>query len=384
MITGISNLSDGYRNLSPVGASIYYPNILLASIDTGEIFHPINEPVSSLRDVVDESPIDVVVSATNLRAGRYFFFGYNTENYYHFVYDTLPYLIPFLELRKEYPDMKLLMQYPNESRKEHYKFVTEFLALLNITGNDIEIIDRNNYYEFVYISDSLTYGPETDSPPENSVYELHKRISSAFVHRTDFPKKIYVSRRTHLHGDASNIGTNYTTRRRLVNEDELVDFLTLQGYVEVFTELLTTEDKISMFANATHVVGAIGGGICNVLFSPPSTELIALISPGFLDINKRFIHSLNRVKLTLFTDTWNTEETEFKTHMRVQSGKIVGEITKVSSDKLTVMYSDEKVAGWNAETKYSVVELDAKECRKLDNGLNSPWQVNLEKLKEIV
>ena len=85
----------------------------------------------------------------------------------------------------------------------------------------------------------------------------------------------------------------------MVNEDELVEILVRNGYVEVFTESLSTVDKIKLFYNAESIVGAIGGGICNVLFSKDSTNLLALISPTFLDVNSRFIFSLNNV---------NTEE----------------------------------------------------------------------------
>ena len=47
---------------------------------------------------------------------------------------------------------------------------------------------------------------------------------------------------------ASGIGTNYTQRRKLVNEDDLVDKLIKEDYVEVFTERLSTIEKIAYFA----------------------------------------------------------------------------------------------------------------------------------------
>jgi hypothetical protein len=161
----------------------------------------------------------------------------------------------------------------------------------------------------------------------------------------------------------------------------LVDFLVENGFTEVFTENMTTTEKILLFANVEEVVGAIGGGICNVLFSKKSCNLTAIISPFFLDINKRFLYSLNKVNLNLFDNTSHTENSEFKTYMRVKVGNIVGEITKVENDCLTISYSDIMLTAWNNDTKYLSKQVNSKDCIKLDGGLNSPWEINLDSFK---
>ncbi len=376
------------NNIAPVGENLFYPNVRFIS-KSKEIFNPNLEVIMSLRDIVPTFK-SYKSSATNLRVGRYFFFVYNTDNYYHFVYDSLPYLINFLSLRDKYHNIKLLMNYPNVEKDSHYRFVLEFLEILNIRESDIEIISADNEYSSVFVSDSFTHSKELNAPPRKEIYELYKYISfkTAYLSQ-DFNKyskleKIYVSRRSHIHGDSSNIGTNYTTRRKMKNEDELVDYLSTKGYYEIFTELLTAEEKIKMFANATNVVGAIGGGLCNVLFSLPSTKLTAIISPGFLDVNQRFLYSLNKVKLTLFTDTKHTSSDVYKLYMRVRVGNIVGEIVRIYGDKLTIMYSEQQVAGFNNCSSYATMVVDSNKCVPLDNGLNSPWEVNMDKLKEVL
>ena len=380
------------ENIYPVGENLFYPNVRFKSANTGDMFNPNQETIMSLRDVTHIFESEFTPSATNLRVCRYFFFVYNTDNYYHFVYDSLPYLINFLSLREKYPDIKLLMNYPNAEKKEHYRFVLEFLAILDIYESDIEIIRADTEYSSVFVSDSFTHSKELNAPPNEDIYRFYRKIVDDVTFpdfaigkkEVSLPEKIYISRRSHLHGDSSNIGTNYTTRRKMENEDELVDYLTTKGYTEVFTELLTTEEKIRMFTNATHVIGSIGGGLCNILFSLPSTKLTAIISPGFLDINKRFIYSLNKVDLTLFTDTKHISSDEFKLYMRVKHGNIVGEIVMINGDKLTIMYSDSRVAGWNNNSSFKTIIVNSSDCVKLDNGLNSPWEVNLDKFKEIV
>lgn len=380
------------ENVYPVGENLFYPNVRFKSANTGDMFNPNQETIMSLRDVTHIFESEFTPSATNLRVCRYFFFVYNTDNYYHFVYDSLPYLINFLSLREKYPDIKLLMNYPNAEKKEHYRFVLEFLAILDIYESDIEIIRADTEYSSVFVSDSFTHSKELNAPPNEDIYRFYRKIVDDVTFpdftigkkEVSLPEKIYISRRSHLHGDSSNIGTNYTTRRKMENEDELVDYLTTKGYTEVFTELLTTEEKIRMFTNATHVIGSIGGGLCNILFSLPSTKLTAIISPGFLDINKRFIYSLNKVDLTLFTDTKHISSDEFKLYMRVKHGNIVGEIVMINNDKLTIMYSDSRIAGWNNNSSFKTIIVNSSDCVKLDNGLNSPWEVNLDKFKEIV
>ena len=368
------------------GINLYYPNTLIYS--NNRLILPLLEKTMSLnmgtiyeKNNMEFNNVDNIISlkVIVINYEPLFFFIYNTDNYFHYIYDTLPYLISYLELKKEIPNLKLLMQYPNEQKNSMYNFVLEFLEILNINKKDIVMVNDYTIYKEIYISTSYTHDFDSNLPPRNEIYDLYQLIVKNVKNSDKFyntPKKIYVSRRTWLHNDFSNIGTNYTTRRRLVNEDELVEKLTLKGYQEVFTEKLSTIEKILYFANATHVVGAIGGGISNVLFSPKDTKLEALVSPTFLDVNKRFKYSLDIVNVNYNFNSKHVEESEFKTYMRVKSkdNKIVGEIEKiVNNKKLLLSYTDGSNTGWNAQNNYKQIELNLDDVIKLDNGLNSPW-----------
>ena len=48
------------------------------------------------------------------------------------------------------------------------------------------------------------------------------------------PKLVYISRRTWINKDKSNIGTDYTNRRKMMNEDLLVEELTKLGFYRNF------------------------------------------------------------------------------------------------------------------------------------------------------
>jgi len=384
-----------YLNCYITGYNIYYPNILLYSENTNNLILPVIEKTMSLNigtiyeknDMRFDIDINYLIkNVINIIEEPVFYFVYNTDNYYHYLYDTLPYLISYQDLKNKIPNIKLLMQYPNEQKNSLYPFVIEFLELLDITLNDILMINNNNIYKEIYISTSYTHDFDSNLPPRKEIYDFYQNIveivkNKYFIDNT--PKKIYVSRRSWLHNDYSNIGTNYTTRRRLVNEDEIVEMLVKDGYQEVFTEKLNTIEKIFYFANATNVIGAIGGGISNVLFSHENTKLQALVSPTFLDVNYRFRYSLDCVDVCYNKNSKHIEDTEFKTYMRVRSIKninnIVGEIEKIdiNNKKLLISYTDGSNTGWNAQNTYKQVELNFEDVIKLDEGLNSPWCIKI-------
>ena len=374
-----------FENCLFTGLNLYYPNLLIKT--EKKLVLPLLERTMSLKTGTIYEKQDMIFYYIKKESHHVcdtplVFFIYNTDNYFHFLYDSLPYLISYLHLKTDIPELKLLMQYPNEQKKEFYPFINELLEILNILKEDIVMVNDTTIYNEIYVSTSYTHDIDSNLPPRKEIYEFYQNMVSSVKAKyisvnVSTPKKIYVSRRTWLHNDFSNIGTNYTTRRKLVNENELVEKLKGEGFTEVFTEKLTTIEKILYFANATHVVGAIGGGISNVLFSPKTTKLDALVSPTFLDVNGRFKYSLDCVDVNYNFNTEHIEKTKFKTYMRVKTkdGNIVGEIEQIYDNKLLVSYTDGSNTGWNAQNEYKQIELNMEDVIKLDDGLNSPWKI---------
>ena len=357
----------------------HYPNCFFRKED-GEIINPSTERIMSLGDTEIKTDKQNFIEFSEINKVPVFYFIYNTDNYYHFVYDSLPYLISYLELKKDIPELQLLMNYPNSFKKEFYKFVTEFLELLNI--EDVVIVNDSIYNE-VYISSSYTHGVNSNLPPRKEVYDFyHKMVCNARVRSNinidSLPKKIYVSRRSWIHGDVSNMGTNYTNRRKLECEDDLVGILEKQNIKEVFTENMSTIEKIVTFNNAELVIGAIGGGLCNVLFGSNKLNLLCLVSPTFLEVNYRFKYCFDKVKCFYFDETFHTEEGLWKKWMRVKSDNIVGEIEDIDGDYLNIAYTDTTVAGWNSEMELKKIKIKKDLCIPLDNGLNSSWNFYLQ------
>jgi hypothetical protein len=365
--------------------NIFYPNVILRS-EKNDI-NPIKEMVLSLKELDFSLHNKSMLEIKDRDSKPYFFFIYNTDNYYHFVYDTLPYLITFFELKKEIPDLQLLMNYPNYQKFEHYKFVIEFLYILSINKDDITIVNPSIVYDNIYVSNSYTHDGKSNIKPRNEVYKFYNSIVNFITNdnkKEKLPTKIYISRRTWINKDTSNIGTNYTTKRKLLNEDEIVDYLKTKGFVEVFTENLSTHEKILLFNNAEHVIGPIGGGLCNTLFSNKKTKLTVLNSPTFFDINYRFLFSFENVNYEILDISEHTEKSKIKKFMRVKFDNKVGEVVDIDGDNITINYSDMDVAGWNNEIKFNEIEKKISEVQPIDNGLNSEWKINIKKLKNYI
>ena len=368
---------------------VFYPEVFVYSHNKNKIYNPINERILSLEKLTIKKEVNLTLkSPISVEDSPVFYFIYNTENYYHFIYDTLPYLITFNTIKKRIPNLKLLINYPNSQTNYVYKFVMEFLEIVGIKKDDLLFVDNQKIYKSLYISSSYTHSFDSNLPPRTEIYDFFKKIvsSNLSAFNIDTPKKIYISRRSWVHNDFSNIGTNYTLKRKMYNENELVDLLVKNGYTEVFTEKMNSLEKLNLFYNAETIVGAIGGGLCNVLFSKPETKLISIVSPTFLDVNSRFTYSLDNVDTTYVTETTHIESGEFKTGMRIQCNvlSIIGEIIEINGDQLTIIYSDTAVAGWNNQVEFKKIEIPSNLCSKLDNGLNSPFIVDIEKIKDLI
>jgi len=425
-----------FKNIQITGRNHYYPNVLLYENNDSEynsesefksesnsLFSPYDEKVMSLNkdsfydDNIYTGVIETIENSQFI-TGKVFFFIYNFDNYYHYIYDTLPYLYTYLELKKTYSTIKLLVNYPNKNKLEFYKFNEEFLFKI-VTKNDIIIHNENNIYESLYVSTSLTHGGFSNSPPRKEIFEIYDIIKNNINYdnirdiykeesESDIKnkyKKLYISRRTWLNDDKSNIGTDYTSRRKMINEDDLVAELNKKGFKEIFAENLTTDEKIYLFSEASEIIGAIGGGMANLLFSPASTKSYVIVSPYFLDINYRFKYTMENTKIKYFYETCvfidniteNQTKQEIPLYCRVQitdSDNMfynkIGEIieycdrdcnidnitntnTNTYINKYKVALSNNDVAGFNNNHSFLNIIFNKDEFKLLDKGLNSPY-----------
>ncbi len=110
----------------------------------------------------------------------------------------------------------------------------------------------------------LTYMPQIVSSDPNPhparrllLEEVRRRAGAPLV----ATRKIYVSRK-----DA--------TKRRLANEDEVIEILEREGFEPIIMSGMSVAQQVQLFASATHVVGAHGAGLGNVIFCQPGARLL--------------------------------------------------------------------------------------------------------------
>jgi hypothetical protein len=373
------------ENVQLTGRNSHYPNCLLYTNMT--LINPYDERVMSLKKDTfydtnewDISAIDVTLTE---ETNPVFFFIYNVDNYYHFIYDTLPILYSYRKLKETVPTLKLLCNTSYPSKKTYSPFVLEFLKELGIT--DVITADKSINYTTMYISSSFTHGGMSNMPPSLPAYSIWNSVIGA---QLSTPKRFYVSRRSWIHGNTENIGTNYTMRRKCMNEDALVELLKKYDIQEVFTELLTTQEKIAYFKNAELVVGVVGGGMCNLLFSPPSTKAVCITTPYFLEINERFKYSMDHTTIVYSNCTTHSDTNRFKLFSRVRITNqehnyygYIGEVEEHTNTQVLLTLSGNDIAGFSQDFHLKKVWVSERDLEALDNGLNSPYTCNLEYLE---
>lgn len=379
------------QNCVITGKTPYYPNCLLDNDD--KLVIPYNETTMSFKKDSVSYSADYVhanqikCSSTSHICNAYFFI-YNFSNYYHFVYDTLPYLINYFYLKNIIPDIRLVINYPDKKRI-FYKFTIDMLHFLGI--NDYILHENTNKYNNMFISSSLTHGGLSNLPPNKCVYNFFSQIKLSSVHRfklefgLNTAKKIYISRRTWTRQNNDNIGTDYTQRRKNLNEDSIVRILLSHGFTEIFMEDYTIEQKIQICRESDYIVGAIGGGMCNLLFTNSNVAVLCIVSPGFLEVNSRFKYCMDHTNITYFYDCYHETEPEIPLFSRAIVNDLssmyhgrIAEILEYNSNTQLYMLniSNNDITGFNNGDLYNIDYYSKNQLLLLDNGLNSPYYID--------
>ena len=177
----------------------------------------------------------------------------------------------------------------------------------------------------------------------------------------------------------------------MINEDKLVEELTYIGFKEIFTENLSTDEKIKMFNNAKIIVGSIGGGMSNLLFTKSNTKTFVIVTPYFLNINNRFRFSLENTDIKYINDVKTyTEGNKISMYCRCKIlrdnriGEIVNWRLKNNNEEYLINISKNDIAGFNNEIKFEQEWVYPEELELLDKGLNSPYIVNVNEIINLI
>jgi Glycosyltransferase 61 len=226
-------------------------NILLC--DT--VHHPL---VINSEFYIDRPPI--VIPPVDLKlSGEYVHFGalWAGGSYYHWMLDVLPRLL-FVERFDRLRGMPLIVQ------RGFTQTQRESLQILGIRPDRIIEFNGNHWQvEQLYYIQHGMYA----NPTPLHVQWLRERFAPGSITRS---RRLYISRE-----DA--------TKRRIVNEADLVRELVPHGFEVVTLRGMSFADQARLFNEAEIIVGPHGAGFTNAVFAQPGTSVIELFSPSWIN-----------------------------------------------------------------------------------------------------
>jgi hypothetical protein len=258
-----------------------------------------------------------------LLTSRFFF------NYLHALIEGISNLYNYFELKKYIPALKLGVY------EGHSNFVYDLINCTIINKNDIFICKPHFKYDKVYFSSILTrkfngIKNEHTSMYKNEIYEVYDKIINNINNNINndiinninkivpiYYDRIYISRRTWIHNDLSNIGsTNTTQSRKILNEDEVVELLTTKyNFTEIFGETIDTEQKVKLLNNCKYIICPVGSGIANIVFCKKTTKIMVINNQSY-NINYLIDTHIKRYKNIIFKDIGKATTNDIKPPIR--------------------------------------------------------------------
>lgn len=184
---------------------------------------------------------------------------WSAENYYHWLVDTLPRL---LILRNQYPGYLLLVPQPLPPKQlpdyiNKSTSVFGFDKLYPLTTR--QILKAKQVVLAELTAESLFQKPDL-------IRQVQRELIASLCAEDVTPtRRIYASRATQ-------------SVRRLANEDELEQLLSMHGFETVFFEKLTFLEQIQLMRETTIFMGTHGASMTNLMFLPPEAKVIELLN----------------------------------------------------------------------------------------------------------
>ena len=178
----------------------------------------------------------------------------NSDNYYHWLLDSLPRWNLLQQANFLDYDYVLLHDRP-------CRFQDETLDRLKVPREKRLRCSKN----FVHQFDRLVV-PAMPFPLEEVSAWACECVRSIFSERACAPERLYLSRRG-------------ARRRRLVNELHLETSLKSLGFFSVQPEMLSVAEQARLFSSARCVVAPHGASLTNMVFAPRGAMLIELFHP---------------------------------------------------------------------------------------------------------
>ncbi|PSB53739.1 capsular polysaccharide biosynthesis protein [filamentous cyanobacterium Phorm 6] len=190
--------------------------------------------------------------------------GLSGNVYFHWMVDILPRLDI---LRQSKVDWEKIDGFLVNSIAQ--PFQRETLLMLGISPSKIIESDRHPHIQakkLIVPSFSGSIGWLQPRALKFLRQEFLKQIPSP---SSPYPERIYISRAKSRY-------------RRVINEEEVMDYLAKFGFQSFVTESLSVVEQIALFYHAKIIVAPHGSGLTNIIFCRNGTKIIELLSPHYL------------------------------------------------------------------------------------------------------
>ncbi|NET27533.1 glycosyltransferase 61 family protein [Okeania sp. SIO1I7] len=239
----------GYINVG-VTAVITSENKLVSEVSTRNT--ELTIPSSELPSIYN---IEGTVALLSIKWGK--------NNYFHWMFDivTRIYLLLLSNLKID----KFVV---NQCQK---KFQRETIESLGISQDKIiesEIYPYIQAERLLVPSFSYSDGKYLRIP-KWGCYFLRNSFLDAKETRYYQTERIYISRKE-------------ASRRRVVNEEEVISFLDKFGFENITLESISVVEQAALLANAKVVIAAHGAGLTNLVFCSYGTKVIEFFAPEYI------------------------------------------------------------------------------------------------------
>lgn len=190
--------------------------------------------------------LDVAVDVTHV----------GSRNYYHWMFEVLPRV--HLWRQSGWKAAQFIIKY----EPEHAPFQVETLAHLGISEDEIIRTDH-----LLHVQAEQLVVPSQPSFATKWGYDFLRTAFLPEKQAISPCKRIYISRKK---------------RRRILNENELMDFLACYGFVKVELETMTVAEQVGLFSTAETIVAPHGAGLANLVFCRPKTKVVEIFPSTYI------------------------------------------------------------------------------------------------------
>lgn len=149
--------------------------------------------------------------------------------------------------------------------------------LSSFQKNSLDLMGFTNYPK-IYLKDNYiqsnylflpSYMGISGSPHPYSCKWVRETLLKSIEVNNESQKRLYISRK-------------FASKRRLINEEEIIPYLIDNGFDIIYTEQLSFENQVTLFSQAEIVIAPHGGGLTNLLFVPKKCKVLELLDKDYV------------------------------------------------------------------------------------------------------